>query len=130
MTELKTLKDLRTYMWNDDEYENMDISNVEYSEGKEANLLRDDAVTLFDLRQNAIKWIKELEPIGGYIENYCLTCQVDMSSRDNENFYERYDRNKVHDDHIILHNEIEESDISGVTTFLKHFFNITEEDLK
>jgi len=56
---LKTLKDLKIFKWNDEEYENMDITNEEYSNGKEGRLLREDSVRLSDLKAEAVKWVKE-----------------------------------------------------------------------
>jgi len=58
MTPLKTLKDFRIFKWNDYEYENMDISNEEYSKGTKAEVLRKDAIKVSDLKAEAIKWVK------------------------------------------------------------------------
>lgn len=59
-----------------------------------------------DLKQEAINWIKELK----------------SKLNKNEGYYSYEGINLRNDEHF--------SDISGVEIWVKHFFNITEEDLK
>jgi len=80
MTELKTLKDIE-----DENY---------YHESSYA-------LGGYQLRQEAIKWIKEIDGLGreGYVDEVCI-------------------------------NPCGEYSCSAIIGFIKHFFNITDEDLK
>ena len=67
MNELKTLKDIEKYMWNEEEYDNMNMTPKEYnnsSKTNQAKLLRDDSVKIDDLKQEAIKWIERHRVMG------------------------------------------------------------------
>ena len=77
-----------------------------------------------DLRQEAINWIKKLNIINNMncniIDDYCFDCKKIVKCYDNK-----------HDKHFKLEIDWEESsDISGSINWIKHFFNITDEELK
>ena len=59
MTELKTLKDLPKYPFDE-----------QYTE-----LVKEDAIVLSELRQEAIKWVKKCNDIN------CSTCQFNVGDR-------------------------------------------------
>ena len=99
---LKTLKDLKVFNWNEDEYENMDILNEEYSKGKKATLLREEAITTNELKAEAVKWVKEIEKI---------------------DFRETL---KTKDKQVVINTQNKKS----IANWIKGFFNISEEDLK
>ena len=110
MTELKTLKDLRKFNWNNEEYENMDISNEEYSKGKRANLLREEAITTKELKAEAIKWVK-----------FAKKKKLEYDNGDYVDWLGFDDPQPGKD-------AWEQCD--GLIKSFKHFFRITEEDLK
>lgn len=76
------------------------------------------------LRDEAIKWVKELEKIN--VERYqefCITCFKKVNSD------EAYDCYKLN--HFLATTDWEESsDFTCMIGIIKHFFNLSEEDLK
>lgn len=95
---MKTLKDITKFIWNDDEYEYMDITSEEYNKGTVCKLLApEDAIKIKDLKQSAIEWVKELE------------------------FRESYQSHTKRSGPTDLIHSID---------WIKHFFNLTSEDLK
>ena len=90
MDELKTINDLRKHRIDIGCYKNIKVGTtlhqvLDISEG----------CTIHDLRQNAIKWIKEIEK-GFNSEELHIDCNGNK----------------------------------GMLSWIKHFFNITDEDLK
>lgn len=107
MPELKTLKDFDTYI-------NYDIDGeIPY-----------ECAKVDDLRQEAIKWIKELSVINEErYQEFCITC---FKKVDGEEAYQCW-KNK----HFLATTDWEESsDFSCMIGIIKHLYNISEEDFK
>ena len=68
-----------------------------------------------ELKQEAIKWIKELKSKDGK-GWYCLNCQSNNECNEEHN--------------QIYSSNYDGENISGAINMLIHFFNITEEDLQ
>lgn len=93
--ELKTLKDI----WKETE-----TLNIGYTANSVHMLRRADHQTL---KQEAIKWIKELD---------CELLTISNSLATTEEGYESYN--------------IKQSNKSALILWIRHFFNLTDEDLK
>lgn len=81
-------------------------------------------VKIKDLRQEAIKWIKELEEI-----NISYFCGDEIELNKIKQKYKVTDYG-VYIKDVFFNNWEEASDIDGAINILKIIFNITEEDLK
>lgn len=127
MTELKTLKDFK---------ENIEVKatgkftpksglpTFEFNGEEQYQLMTNEWIKKENLRQEAIKWIKELEKINKLEcrrgeDDYCFDCE------------------KIHSDWIkhekhfsMMIDWEESSEFIGAIKMLKHFFNISEEELK
>jgi hypothetical protein len=114
-TELKTLKDLKIFKWNDNEYENMDISDEEYTKGVKAEVLRKDSVRIEELKSEAIKWVKEI------IKDRSIGVQLFTDGKKRKGnpigkaIYGDEERKLINNEKI---------------DWIISFFNLTEEDLK
>mgnify|MGYP001605978019 CR=1 FL=1 len=119
MTEekLKTLKDL--------EIEVIDQINGEPIKHK--MLIESE-----QLKQEAVKWIKELKKYENGTESWgtglCLICG--FLNRSFEKYLNGTSARCEHDDSNKIYVDSDDGDFEQTITFLKHFFNIIEEDLK
>ena len=102
MKELKTLKDLRFF----DEYKNQI--------GEEYNIMIRD-----ELKAKAVKWVKRLREE----DNYDKHGYSDVISLEDFKKTDDYENG-------LGISWAECSDIPATINFIKHFFNLTEEDLK
>ena len=82
----------------------------------------------YDLRQEAIKWIKKLQSAK---DSYCLLCGESFGvCHDFEETGNKPCEKASYGTTCLANYDYESSDITGAIVFLKHFFNITEDDLK
>jgi predicted transcriptional regulator len=98
MTELKTLKDLRTA-------EQSNYFQIEAHQSPSESKIWGKVVLVKDLKQEAIKWVKSIEQEQRDLGNY----QKNNNKKDYYNFNPRK---------------------QGMISFIKKFFNLTEEDLE
>ena len=111
MTELKTLKELERYDFGVDGHQ-CPICNLSVG-GHELNYCDCQGVEVKQLKQEAIKWIKELE------------------RKSKQHSYKYDGQNTEEEFHGIYISWIpEDNDVEGAIAFAKHFFNITKEELK
>ena len=106
MTELKTLKDLEHYKWTQ--------RGMDYPVGEHISWIRIET-----LRQEAIKWIKEMD----------ISFQRFKNIKENINgiWYDNLPKEfliEVFEPHEAI------AHLVSVQFWIKHFFNITEDDLK
>lgn len=141
---LKTLKDFEKYCLQD------------FIEDKEPNHGNFDAiVNFYELKQEAIKWIKELE--SNKYKSFCTKCKVFFDNVDDDPCYKPLrkildkrnkesdikQRDKLWNDYLKLYYKIDRSsyvicgdcyecagEIHGSIAVLKSIFNIKEGDLK
>jgi hypothetical protein len=101
MTELKTLKDLE-----------QGINTDGYSE--------EHLISIFELKQEAIKWIKALIEEDDYMGRHLYTANLRIEDL----------KESEYSDKTIGVSWEECSDIRAIIVFIKHFFNLTGDELK
>jgi hypothetical protein len=77
-----------------------------------------------ELKAEAIKWVKELEKINEKRrQEFCITCHKERNLDEAFTCWKQK--------HFLATTDWEESsDFSSMVGIIKHFFNLTEEDLK
>lgn len=86
-------------------------------------------IVSYDLRQEAIKWIKALDSVEGYDEWFCLNCfwHSEKGEEGDKRCYGTCLNCKSNN--MIASLAYETTDIQGAMQILKHFFNIQESEL-
>lgn len=111
MTELKTLKD---FAWKNRDTEHKD------------RLFENDLL-LKELRLEAIKWVEEFWKLGRYpFENIeiCLECRKINGKNDS------FDEQCYSKHHLVRSDDTTSNANSFLYTFIRTFFDLSEEDLK
>ena len=117
MGDLKTLKDF-------------EINPKSWAEAM-SNAGRKYTIDIDGFRQEAIKWIKELEKVNDLKEPFdrykgediCVTCKKEID-------FVNYPDLKKHEHFTIVMDWEESSSIQDLIRWIKHFFSISEEELK
>ena len=96
------------------------------------NSLKDPCVSVEELKQEAIKWVKKLEKglddeNAGTVNSYCLDCERTIG---HPHWYNEEEECEKAKHYILAHDWAESGDMQALVKFLKHFFNITEDDLR
>ena len=121
MTELKTLKDI--FQRKEGRYTTEDIcKGKDFQEGIVLSKLGVPCIPMEILKQEAIKWIKELEPKCKFCKNY----------KNGECYIKGIFQSKIEEDSIMEHcfQSKEGIKFDDITKWIKYFFNITEKELK